>query len=177
VDHQIASEQQPTDGPDALDRASALRRSGLIFLGGFAASAAAAAPADALRPPPPGDNPPYGIGFFGRGLPVIHPAPAPAPVPTPSLAARSDYRRAVYFAIVVKNAAEHGIPNARDLAALQIPLPSAGLELMGAYEMPASLAPHASSFSVHGIHTHYDPASVPMPGPHYSVFLLVYGQP
>ena len=177
MDDQIAAEQQPADGRDMPDRASALKRSGLIFLGGFAAAAVTPTPADALRPPPPQDNPPYGIGFFARALPARHPGPAPSPAPSPSLAPRTDYRRAVYFAIVVKNAHEHGIPNTRDLALLQIPLPTVGLELIGAYEMPPSLVPHATSFSVHGIHTHYDPTSVPLPGPNYSVFLLVYGQP
>jgi hypothetical protein len=189
VDDRIAPETGVDRDGAVLDRGAALRRSGLIFLGGFGAAALAASPALAnfsVDHPVFGQG--YGSGGGGRGFSALKGHASPA-LP----ATYADYADCGYIAIVLKkhddtntqHPKHRGIPSADDLAALHIPIP-AKMQFMKAYKIPEGSSPFTSGFDelqqYHGASiTDADDGGTPLvgddgPSPtYYDVFLLVYG--
>ncbi len=173
-----------------LDRAEVLRRSGLIFLGGFAANAAVEAPAAADNRSV-SDHPIHGMGYaaqsFVGGLlgarGTIEGLSSMPPVP-------KKYERCQYIGVVLKrqhdtnkpHPGRHGTPSAADLRALHIPIPP-GTKKLAAFQIAASDLPHISGFDenlqFHGdSQTDSDDIGKPATGSDgtsYDVFVLIYG--
>jgi hypothetical protein len=181
----------------ALDRAEALRRSGLVLLGFFGAAGAATEPATAAtipaatpspavstlhaRPFTIADHPICGMGFVSSGFAAFRAGVRP-PVP-------AAYTPCNYIAFVLKNINDKhpgqqrgGIPSEADLDLLHIPIP-AGYKAIGAYTIEQTKNPTVSGYDenqqYHGV-TPTDPGDAGTPviggdGKPYDIFLLIYG--
>jgi hypothetical protein len=182
VNEQITADVKKERKSDSIDRRGALRRSGLIFLGGFAAASLGEAPASAQGPVHIIDDIPWGIAWVARPPGALSPSPSPSTSPPATLAA---YATASYVAVVAKRyndtkTGHPGVPTSDDLANLHMPIP-AGLNRLASFRIPSSHVPYVfgSDPTSRGYlqRQQFGPGGREVVGAHgpYDIFILVYG--